>query len=81
MSKQKKDYAEMELNKPPEDYTNLWNDLPKYERERLMPYMIENQILIVWQEKQKAVAAHGAHMRRVDEHLRMLKKDLEELTE
>jgi hypothetical protein len=64
------------LNTPPNDFTHLWNDLPDDERNRLFPYMIENQILIIWQSKEKAIRAHRAHMREIDRHIENLEHEL-----
>lgn len=61
---------------PPKDHSSLWNNLPFEERTRLMPYMIESQILHIWQCKQKAIAAHKKHMRELDDWIANLKRDL-----
>ena len=65
---------------PTHDHSHLWNDLPQAERERLMPYMLEHEMLIVWQEKQKAVRAHKAHMKLINEKLDCLNAELKKLT-
>ncbi len=65
---------------PTGNHTHLWNDLPKNERERLMPYMIEHQMLIIWQEKQRAISAHRSHMQSINEKLDCLNDELKRLT-
>ena len=61
---------------PPNDNTHLWNDLPLDERLRLMPYMIESQILHIWQCKQKAITAHKIYMKELDDQMENLRTQL-----
>ena len=56
------------------EFSHLWNDLPCSERERLMPHMIESQILHIEQCKTKAVRAHQSHMRELNDQINNLKK-------
>lgn len=44
----------------PNDYKHLWNDLPKEQRVKLMPHMIESQIMHIEQTKLKAIRHHKA---------------------
>ena len=64
------------MKSPPRECDHLWNDLPEDDRMRLMPYMIEAQILHIWQSKQKAIESHRRHMREVDAHLKSLESEL-----
>lgn len=61
---------------PTNRFNNLWNDLPIEERSRLMPHMIEMQKLHVWQCKQKAITAHKAHMKQLNDLMEALDKEL-----
>lgn len=66
------------MNKAPtNDHTHLWNDLPFEERKRLMPHAMESQILHIWQCKQKAIDAHKAHMKQLDEWMASIRSDLD----
>ena len=60
------------------DHTDLWNDMPFEERQRLMPHVIESQILHIWQCKQKAIKAHRAHMKELDEWMANLERELKQ---
>tara|TARA_R110000772_G_scaffold190045_1_gene300933 strand:+ start:332 stop:559 length:228 start_codon:yes stop_codon:yes gene_type:complete len=62
--------------KPTNNFNQLWNDLPFEERSRLMPHMIESQKLHIWQCKQKAIHAHNAHMKTLDDWLKSLDSEL-----
>ena len=53
-----------------------WNRLPKEDRKRLMPCMIEAQILHIKQCKLKAEATHKAHMRELNSWLWNLEREL-----
>ncbi len=53
-------------------YTHLWNDMPYEERNRLMPYSIETQILHLEQSKEAAVRGHQRHMREINDHIKSL---------
>lgn len=64
---------------PTREHTHLWNDLPREERQRLMPYMIENQWLHIWQVKQKAIAAHKKHMKELDDWMKNLEDGLKRI--
>ena len=61
---------------PTNNFSHLWNDLPFDERERLMPHMIEMQKLHIWQCKQKAIRAHKAHMKELDDLILNLNREL-----
>ena len=67
------------MKRPPNDHDSLWNDLPIDERKRLMPYQMESQILHIWQCKQKAIQAHKAHMRQLDDWMANIKRELDKL--
>ena len=58
---------------------HLWNDLPQEERKRLMPHMIESQILYLKQGKEKAKVAHKALMWDFDEHIKNCERELKKL--
>jgi len=51
---------------PPNEHSNLRNSLPETERKRLMPFKKEQQVLYIWQCKQKAIEAHNKHMKVLD---------------
>ena len=57
-------------------FSHLWNDLPKSERARLMPHMIESQILHIKQSKLKAIKYHKAHMKEINDLLSTLEREL-----
>jgi len=57
-------------------HTHLWNDLPDDERVRLFPYMIENQMLILWQARQRSIKSHERHMREIDSLMQNLEHEL-----
>lgn len=59
------------------NHTHLWNNLPDSERKRLMPHMIEAQILHIEQTKNKAIRAHKIFLRECNEHIQNLKRGLE----
>ena len=62
---------------PTKDFTHLWNDLPKDERHRLMPYEIESQVLHIWQTKQVAVRNHKRHMKELDDWMKNIVRALD----
>ena len=64
------------MSEPTNDYSYLWNDMPKDERIRLMPHHIETKKLHIWQCKQKAIKAHKAHMRELDDWMKNLDMEL-----
>ncbi len=64
------------MKTPTNKFSHLWNELPKDERKRLMPHMLESQILHLWQCKQKAITAHKKHMREIDEWAANLEREL-----
>ena len=57
-------------------FNHLWNDLPKEERMRMMPHMIESQILHIEQCKVMAVRAHKKHMKELNDWVGNLRKSL-----
>ena len=67
------------MKAPPKNHTHLWNDLPESERHRLMPSMMETQLLHIWQCKQKAIAAHKKHMKELDDWMENIKRDLDKI--
>jgi len=67
------------MKTPPKKHINLWNDLPEAERHRLMPNMMETQILHIWQCKQKAIAAHKRHMKELNDWMANIKRDLDKI--
>ena len=66
-------------DRPTSDFNHLWNDLPFDERTRLMPFMLETQLLHVWQGKEKAIRAHKSHMRELDSLIKNLNSELNKL--
>jgi len=64
------------MNRPTNDFNLLWNGLPEDERKRLMPHMIESQKMHIWQCKQKAIAAHKAHIKELDNWMKNLDREL-----
>jgi hypothetical protein len=67
------------MKRPPNEHDSLWNDLTIDERKRLMPHQMESQILHIWQCKQKAIQAHKAHMRQLDDWMANIKRELDRL--
>lgn len=65
------------------EHSHLWNDLPIEERRRLMPCMIERQILHYEQCKNKAIRSHRKLMADYNSHINncrdYLKKEIKEL--
>ncbi len=57
-------------------FSHLWNDLPKSERHRLMPHMIEAQKLHILQCRQKAINAHKKHIKELDAWIASLNREL-----
>jgi len=64
---------------PKNEFSHLWNDLPFDERARLMPYMIESQIVHIWQCQQKAMRAHSALMAEYNEQIKYLESELKRI--
>lgn len=62
---------------PSNDFTHLWNDMPYEERDRLMPYAIENELLHMWKSKQMAIEYHKKHMKEIDAHMANLEQELD----
>ena len=60
-----------------QSYNHLWNELPQAERERLMPHMLESQILHIEQCKLKAISTHKKLMKELNEQQLYLKKGVE----
>ena len=58
------------------EYDHLWNDLPKEERARLMPHMIQSQKTHILQCRKKAVDAHKRHMKELDDWVKNLDREL-----
>ena len=67
------------MKTPPNKHSDLWNDLPTEERKRLMPQVMESQLLHIWQCKQKAITAHKRHMKELDEWMANIKLDLDKI--
>ena len=57
----------------PTDHTHLWNDLPFDERHRLMPYMVETQIMHLEQTRAKVVRGHKRTLSEIDDQINNLK--------
>lgn len=60
------------------EHSKLWNDLPLDERKRLVPYMIQTQILHIEQCKIKAVRAHRKLMKDFNDQINNCKNSLAE---
>ena len=67
------------MKAPPNNHANLWNDMSKEERERLMPHVMESQLLHIWQCKQKAISAHKRHMAELDEWMGSIRQELDKI--
>lgn len=66
-------------NKPTNEFTYLWNDdTPLEERKRLSPFMMEDQILHIWQVKQVAIRNHKRHMKELDDWMNNIKSGITE---
>lgn len=65
------------MKTPPHDFTHLWNDLPEEERKRLLPFLMEKQILHIWQVKQKAIANHKRFLAELNEWENGINRELE----
>ncbi len=59
------------------EYSHRFNDLSYDERQKLIPYLIESQILHVKNCKFKALVAHRKLMDDYDKHINSMKEDLE----
>lgn len=57
---------------PSNDFTHLWNDMSREERDHLVPYHIESQILHIWQVKQVVIKNHKHHMKELDDWMKNL---------
>ena len=64
------------MSKNTQNHTHLWNDLPKDERERLMPYEIECQKRHMLQCKEVAIRNHKRHIKELDEWIKNLDREL-----
>lgn len=62
------------------DYSHLWNDLPKEQRVKLMPHMIESQIMHIEQTKLKAIRHHKTFLDDCNSQIKNLKKSLSDIT-
>ena len=60
-------------------HAKLWNDLPEAERKRLMPHMMESQILHIEQCKQKAVSHHKQYMKQLNDQIKNIERSLSAL--
>lgn len=57
-------------------HTHLWNDLPKEERFRLHPFLVESHILHLEQTREKIVKHHEATLADINGHIDNLKNTL-----
>jgi cell division protein FtsX len=62
------------------EYAYLWNDLPSEERQRLMPYAIESQILHMEQVKQVVIRNHKKQLAEINDWQNNLKRELQKRT-
>jgi len=58
------------------DFTHLFNDLPKEERARLMPHMMESQLLHIEQVKLVLVRSHRKALKEINDWQNNIRKDL-----
>ena len=58
------------------EHNHLFSEMPVEERKRLMPYMIETQILHLQQARSMIVAAHKAELRKLDDWIANCKRHL-----
>lgn len=65
---------------PPSKHTHLWNELPEDVRKKLAPYMIESQILHIWQVQQEMIRAHKSAMNHLDDWIANCERSLRSLT-
>lgn len=61
------------------EYSEIWNSLPKEERLRLMPHMIESQIIHIEQTKLKAIRHHKKFLDDCNDQIKNLKHSLRKL--
>lgn len=57
-------------------YSHLWNDLPYEERNRLVPHMLEAQILHLEQARATLVRGHKETLQRLDQQIYNLEREL-----
>ncbi len=57
-------------------HSELWNSLPDEERQRLMPFMVETQILHIEQCKAKLIRNHQRTLKELNDQISNLKRDL-----
>jgi len=58
------------------NFSHLWNDLPKEERSRLMPNMIESHLLHTEQCKLKIISSHKKLMKELNDLQSNLRESL-----
>lgn len=58
------------------EHSRPWNDLPIEERKRLMPYMIQSQILHLQQGMRVAAEAHARYLREMNDWIANLERRL-----
>lgn len=68
------------MKQPPNNHDHLWNDLPQDERHRLMPHMIEAQILHLWQTRNMIERGHDRTMKELNDQIKNLLNALPEQT-
>ena len=61
------------------DYSHLWSDLPKEQRIKLMPHMLESQIMHIEQTKLKAIRHHKAFLDDCNAQIKNLKDGMRRL--
>ena len=61
-------------------YTHLLNDMPKEERERLIPYEMEKHILHLEQAKIVMVRNHKRMIREMDDWIKNIKNSLKKVS-
>jgi hypothetical protein len=59
-------------------YSHLWNDLPIEVRKRLMPCLIESQILHLRQARELIVHHHAEELRELDSWIKNCERSLEQ---
>lgn len=60
------------------NHTHLWNNLPLQERERLHPYMIEQQILHLKQAREVIARRQAATLKEIDDWIKNCERSLKD---
>lgn len=66
----------MTMREVPNEHSHLWNDLPDAERKRLVPFLIESQVLHLEQTRSMIVRGHERTLAELDAQIVNLKSEL-----